>query len=385
MLKLNHQRGYRKFVNGRDEALETLLRNSRLRISELTAETFRRVLEHIQIKYNSIMHTGSRMEMDRLEQQIAHTFEHLSFQIWMEMIDLRKKAYMLSFAGEAQAIAQTTARTAKLALSKNQIDEKAMVDKLASGISPMRSFNLKFSKMRRDIISRLEYSLAFGEPVDKALGRVWMTFPKQAALPKKKVLKTVKLEEAKKPAFSAFDQNDSVEISVGTQKPVHGFEWDQETWDRMIDDLGSEHVFTDRSPEAYLDITNPFNDLKVKNNIPNEDKIYAWEIENEVVHDFVEQVREGQVDAAKKNGINDFVWIAILDDRTDECCEWRSGLLTSEIEARLKTDKKDDPCREIVPPAHFNCRCTLAPASSDLEAVDNTDTEREFDSWLNER
>lgn len=32
-----------------------------------------------------------------------------------------------------------------------------------------------------------------------------------------------------------------------------------------------------------------------------------------------------------------------------------------------------------------NCRCTLAPASSDLEAVDNSDTEREFSEWLNER
>jgi len=385
MLKLNHHAGYRKFVNGRDEALETILRNSRLRISELTAESFRRVLEAIQLKYAGIMNTSSRMEMDRLEQSIQATFEHLSFQIWMEMIDTRKKAYMLSFAGEAQAIGQITAKNPKLSLSKSQIDQKALVDKLSSGLPVMRSFNLQFSKLRRMIITKLEYSLAFGEPVEKALGRVFLVLPKQAVLPKKKVLKTVKLEEAKKPAFSSFEQSDSVEISVGTQRPVHGFEWDQETWDRMIDDLASEHVFTDRSPESFMDITNPYNDLKIRSNIPNEDKIYSWEIENEVVHDFVEQVRSGQVEAANKNGINDFVWIAILDDRTDHCCEWRSGLLTSEIKSRLESDKRDDPCRAIVPPAHFNCRCTLAPASESLEAVDNTDTEREFDQWLNER
>lgn len=324
--------------------------------------------------------------MDKLEQHIEHTFEHLSFQIWMEITEMRKKSYMLAYAGETQAIAQTVAKSAKMNLSRETLEQTAMGKPLASGLAPTKAFNLQFNKLRRQIISALEYSLAFGETVDKALGRVFLIFPRQTPLPKKKVLKTVKLEEARKPTFSKYSQsNDSIEIDPTREQPTFGFEFDEETWAKVIDDIGNDYAFTDRSPDAFFDMKNPYNDLPIKNRLPEEDKIYAWELENEVVNDFVEQVRSGQVDAAKKNGISDFVWIAILDDRTDECCEWRNGLLTSEIKARLETDKSGDHCRAIVPPAHFNCRCTLAPATEDLEAVDNSDTEREFDEWLNQR
>lgn len=385
MLKLNDQRGYRKFVNGRDEALETLLRNSRLRSSELTSEAFTKILEIIHVRYDHIMKAGDRRQLESLEQMISMVFENLAFSLWLEMVDLRKKAYMLAYAGEAQAIGQITAKTPKVSLSNNRLTD-LMHKNLSKGIQPLKSFQLKFNQLRRQIISSLEYSFAFGDTVDKAMGRVYLKLPKRTGLPKKKVLKTVKVTEAQKPSFSQFSkgETDSVELGLG-KSPFSGFEWDQETWDRMIKDLASDHVFTDRSPEKFLDITNPFSDLPVRDQIPEEDKIYHWEIEQDSVQDFVEQVRSGQIDAAKKNGIDDFVWIAILDDRTDDCCEWRSGLLTSEIEARLKTDKSDDDCQAIVPPAHFNCRCTLAPASQDLEAVDNTDTEREFDEWLNQK
>lgn len=302
------------------------------------------------------------------------------------MTEMRKKSFMLAYAGETQAIAQTIGQSAKLNLSRGTLDHNAMGKPLANGLAPTKSFNLQFSKLRRQIISALEYSLAFGETVDQALGRVFLLLPRQMALPKKKVLKTVKLEEARKPTFSQYKaQNDSVEIDPSRSQPTMGFEFDEETWNKVIEDIGSDYQFTDRSPETYFDMKNPYNDLPIKNRLPEEDKIYAWEIENDVVNDFVEQVRSGQVEAAQKNGIKDFVWIAILDDRTDDCCEWRNGLLTSEIKARLETDMSGDDCRAIVPPAHFNCRCTLAPATEDLEAVDNSDTNMEFDEWLNKR
>lgn len=387
MQKLNHAKGYRKFVNGRDEALEIILRNFRLRVSDHTRKAFKKILEIVQIKYPMLINSPLRHEMDRIELQIQQAFDQLGHEITQELTQMRRKTFMLAYAGEAQAIAQTLAKSPSMDLSRNKIEMSALTKKLANGLSPFESFNLKFSKIRRQIISALEYSLAFGEPVDKALGRVYLQFPKQKELAKKAVLKTVKVEEANRPKFSTYgpkDESSAVEITPDRKSPVHGFEWDQETWGQVIDDLGSEYVLTDRSPETFFDITNPYNDLPIKD-VEEGDKIYAWEIENEVTHDFVEQVRSGQIEAANKNGINEFVWIAILDDRTDDCCEWRSGLLTSEIEARLKTDKADDSCDAIVPPAHFNCRCTLAPASSDLEAVDNSDTEREFSEWLNER
>lgn len=379
---LNKLRSYRQFVNGRDKALEVLLRNSRLRNSERTADAFRRILEAVQMQYPNIQATGSRYAMDSLENHIKQLLEHLSFNLWVEMTDLRKKAYMLAYAGEVNAISGMTKKPPKISLSKTRLDELT-TERLSNGLPAMQAFSLRMNKLRRKIISSIEYSLAFGEPVEKAMGRVFMDLPKTKYLAKKKVLKTVKVTEAsgRRPKF--IGEMDSVEITIGGKKGISfGFEWDQETWDNMITELASEHVFTDRSPEKFLDMKNPYNDLKIRDKIPEEDKIYAWEIEQETVHDFVERVRSGQVEAAKKNGFNEFVWIAVLDDRTDECCEWRSGLLTSEIEHRLKTDMVNDHCRAVVPPAHFNCRCTLAPASNDIEAVDNTDVDMEFDAWL---
>lgn len=384
MLSLNDQKSYRKFINDRDLALEQLLRNSRLRKADYTNGAFRKVFEAIKIQYDQIQRTASRSMMDRLESAIESIFNHLAFMLTMETMEVRKKSYMLAYAGEAQAIAQNVAKTAKLDLSKTKLAE-IITRPFSNGLQPMRTFQLQFSKLRREIISALEYSLAFGEPVDKALGRVNHKLPSEKSIPSRRVLKTVKMSEAKKPAFSAYSKgsdNDAFEMSLDQQRPVHGFEWDQETWDQILDDLSTDYQFTNRSPESYVDVTNPFNDQPMKSKVPEEDRIYAWEIESETTHDFVQQVRSGQVEAAKKNGITDFVWIAILDDRTDYCCEWRSGLLTSEIEERLNTDHKNDKCRAIVPPAHFNCRCALAPASADMEAVDNEDAEREFDQWL---
>lgn len=79
------------------------------------------------------------------------------------------------------------------------------------------------------------------------------------------------------------------------------------------------------------------------------------------------------MDAAKEMGIKDFVWIAILDDRTDECCWERSGKLTSEIEEMLASGKLDrDLCEAITPPAHPNCRCSLGPVSN-IDPVEGPD------------
>jgi hypothetical protein len=81
MLKLNHHLGYRKFVNGRDQALEHLLRNSRLKISEDTAGAFRKIFEAIHVKYAHIMQTSSRHMMDQLDGQIQSIFEHLAIKL----------------------------------------------------------------------------------------------------------------------------------------------------------------------------------------------------------------------------------------------------------------------------------------------------------------
>ena len=116
------------------------------------------------------------------------------------------------------------------------------------------------------------------------------------------------------------------------------------------------------------------------------EEYYAWEYERDITNDFVYAVREGAIEAAKENGITDFVWIAVVDDKTDACCLWRDGLLTSEIEAKLKEhESEDEDCNlggsGLVPPLHFNCRCSLAPATDAIPQKPEVDY-ASFDKWL---
>ena len=109
---------------------------------------------------------------------------------------------------------------------------------------------------------------------------------------------------------------------------------------------------------------------------------YSWEVEQDLVYDFVKSVRKGEIDAAKENGYNEFVWIAIVDKRTDVCCLWRDGLTTKEIEKQLKGRSKKERCNDAVtPPAHPNCRCRLAPVTDALPSKPIKDL-GDFETWL---
>lgn len=217
----------------------------------------------------------------------------------------------------------------------------------------------------------------------EALGRIFKALPKKKRIPARAVLKKVKVTEASRPKMKSRSEDESG-ISIGlTRGDNYTFDFDQDTWNRVVHEYQNDYVPIDRSPENFINLKDPFTSIPIKDDIPESDKIYAWELENEITNDFVKTVRDGQVSAANENGIDDFVWISILDDKTDECCQWRHGLLTGEIEDRLaKDDSLSEDCDAVVPPAHFNCRCTLAPASKDLQMVNNTDLNQEFDEWL---
>jgi len=139
---------------------------------------------------------------------------------------------------------------------------------------------------------------------------------------------------------------------------------DQDDWDMAV--------------QAYQDTELPSNRFdNVASWDPEKGMMsYQWEGEQEATEDFVKQVRYGQVDAAKDMGIQEFVWVAVLDDKTcEECCEPRNGLTTSEI------DQLNDNCDENTPPAHFNCRCQISPVAA-TDEVEGPDWEA-FNDWVN--
>jgi len=146
---------------------------------------------------------------------------------------------------------------------------------------------------------------------------------------------------------------------------------DEELWNQLLEEYLTDYVPQYREPKMIFDV-------EVGGDT---EEWYGWEIEQYVTHDFVDRVRKGQDEAAKQNGITDFMWIAVIDDKTDECCAWRDGLTSAQIEAKLP-QHKDDDCDAIVPPAHFNCRCTVAPML-DTMTDEPTVNVTEFEEWLN--
>jgi hypothetical protein len=76
------------------------------------------------------------------------------------------------------------------------------------------------------------------------------------------------------------------------------------------------------------------------------------------------------------------MWIAIIDDKTDDCCLKRDGLTSTQIEEKLRGEWEKDECQAKVTPAHFNCRCRMAPVSDDLPDQAPADFGG-FDEWLN--
>lgn len=302
--------------------------------------------------------------------------DYLATRILLEIYEMRRKTFLLGYTGEHQGIAIATDLIPKIKLTSHKLMNQVHTKKFMGEIDPLKKIEFELKKLKRNIITAIDQSALLDDDMNTTLWRVWKTFPKRRSVGTKETLKRVRSREAV--------GDDSVVFNFGKGKRSWGWQIDPTTWSKIVDDYTEQYLPQDRSPASVFDITDPYTDKPVED-IPSEDAIYGWEIERDVTHDFVQEVRDGQIDAAKENGIDEFVWIAIIDEKTcDNCCAWRNGLLTSEIEQRL-TDEPDlaDYCDATVPPAHFNCRCSLAPASKDLELVDETQNIKDFDEWLN--
>lgn len=379
---LNSSPGYRAFVNKRDDALEKILDNTRRRNFDHMNRHLKRVIEIVASRYDSIKgptglfsHQAAKQRLASLEQDIQRELEHLALDLYQELASLRKKTYLLAFLGEHRAIHISTNKSTRPQLTAHELEQRSIDSKLY-GAEPLRKISFHLSKLRNRICSAVELSAIMDEDVHKAMGRVYLALPKVKHLPRRAELKRVKITEAKRTG------SDALAINLGPGQKSIGWEIDPETWQQLVDDYQDEYIPVDRSPANVFDIKNPFSDEPVRDDIPTNEAFYGWEVEQEITHDFVDQVRQGQIDAANQNGIDDFVVISIVDDKTCEnCCgEYGCvdfhGKLVSEVEEMTKGESD-------VPPYHFNCRCTLAPASSDLEMVDTTQSEKDFDEWLN--
>lgn len=378
MKRLNQSKIYRKFVNERDDALERILDNSRLRLTQITDASLVRIIEIVKTRYqfdnsNLFAHL-SKNRFQAIENEINLEFGKLLTAIFQELVSLRKKTYLLSFLGEFKAIQNSTTKVEKPRLTKMDLEQRSVQTKFFDDVDPVRKINFDLSKLRQKIINALEMSSLLSEDVNKAVGRVYMTFPKVKTLPKKAALKRVKVTEADKVDFSKKDPRLTAQF---------GWEIDPQTWQQLVDDTLEVYISEDRSPASFFDIRNPYTDEPVTDDVPPDQRYYEWEITRDVNNDFVQQVRSGQIDAAKQNGIDEFVVISIIDDKTCESCCGKVGCVDFDGKFTTEVEQMTDG-EYSAPPYHFNCRCTLAPASKDIEYKSQYETTEDFNSWLNQ-
>lgn len=301
--------------------------------------------------------TAIRDALTIIEKNLQILFNAASQEIYAITWKLRKNSYGLAYAGEVEAISRALADPQTSHLDHDKLLKKAH-PKMPSGSDPLTRIEMELEVMRRNLLNEIQRSAVSELDLDSFHQALAKIIPKRRRIESKR-------KALFKPVMREADQR--------PKQPVVAHEFiDEETWDVILDDYKEEFVPKWRGPEHVLDQAGPR---------PTKDDYYAWQFEKELTQDFVQQVREGQIDAAQENGITDFVWIAVVDDVTDECCLWRDGLTTKEIELELKTKRRNDECDTSVPPAHFNCRCTLAPA---LEGIPDKPESNigSFEEWL---
>jgi SPP1 gp7 family putative phage head morphogenesis protein len=351
------QRRYTDFIKARDRALEDMLTRAQARIALTLDDVFDSIRKQAPYFYQQKL----RFPYDRrvtqsfaqfVDMRLADAFVPI-LSIYSRLITSTK---ILSFAGEAEALGrlrqkQKTTRVPESPLSMVTSDGKRLpsyVEYLLSRLKTKITQSFELSALSEETMD------AFGERLERA-------FPKRREKRRRGLTRpSPKLLEVGKKAT----QNFTV------------FQVDDDDWRGIVDEVMGKITDFDRALGKSRRLA-----PAVSEELFDQVVAYEWELEKLVTEEFVQAVREGQVEAAKEMGVKDFIWIAVLDDRTDECCAKRDGLLVSEIKERLSTEWQDDDCAAHVPPAHPNCRCTIAPVLTE-EPVSEGISTKDFDEWL---
>lgn len=268
---------------------------------------------------------------------------------------LFRASYILSKSAEVEALARQGTKPFHLKSGRHKLDQIGKKSFLG-GSTQERLEALAFQQVT-NLLQAYQRSIIQEDTTADLKVRLSRALPQTATIRKRRILRAL-TESDKKPE----NLLDSA-IDVDTLP--------DDEWEEM-------KSFYQEVQTGYRDDPRLRNDL---------DAAEFADLEREATEEFVSQVRDGEVDAARENGIDDFVWIAIIDKATcEECCEKRDGLTTSEIESKLKDEWSDDDCDASVPPAHPNCRCTLGPIDTQKadEARGTNDQDyKSVEEWLN--
>lgn len=346
---------YKQFVSDRDKVLEKINQNAQTDVSQILFEALNQIegiVASLALKSEKNFLTSMASSMD-LESKTLTIFSHIIYPIVGRIHRMRRASFTLSNLGELEAIGQATQKTKHQ--SPYEYKQKLSAVEQSSTLTgeelPERVW-ISLMKLRAKILDCYRLAVVQKKTPKEILDKVRSSFPKTVTY--------IKPPRQLKP-FKESSQKLTDKTDISTDFI------DADDWDLV--------------QQAYKDTELPTS--RFDNEMVTDEGYHAydWELTQDMTDDFVKQVRDGQVDAANELGIEEFVWIAIIDNKTDDCCLIRNGLTTSEIQDKIDSGEIDgDECDATSPPAHPNCRCQLAPVASTNE-VEGPDW-KSFNDWL---
>jgi hypothetical protein len=350
---------YKKFRDDADRALEQILINRQIEISREAALLFDAWTRSILMDISIAQH---RINLVSVYEKLTRENEDSAKKLASIFTRTKRVAFVLSLSAESEAIAQVKG-TAQAKPSQRLFDVSN-----TPRLAPLASFESRIKylldKLARKVIDGVQLGIIQGETLSEIKRRIEKILPERKPAPKVPRVLT-KLAEATGMSGRGDLSTRQFKKDLSTNFIDDG------TWDDMVDAYKKAYV-----PEFRSD------PRRMYTSEASDEKIAAWELENELTEDFIGAVRDGQVESFEQNGVDDSVWIAIVDSHTDDCCLWRDGLLSSEIEKELQGNHSDDESDAIVAPAHIKCRCRAAPS---LEVNNNEElpsNAMEFSEWL---
>ncbi len=358
---------YRAFSAKRDAALEGFLMKGRARAGDILRRFMLTVQQEVQIAYPQlsleVLDPRTTAQLHQLDRNLATAAHALSGELATIWTVTRAQTYVLAHASEQGALHAAGVKSEPVKLSRDDILSAAYEPTQFGGTQDRA--HLALSRLRRKVMDAVEMSRILGELSPAAVKRALDAFPRPQRLkgPEKALRR---ITEADRPTIKQMKDEGVFTFADFV---------DDDEYEAILKEYTDEFVPRWRDPREA--------ELPSGVSIGDSDGFvtYPWQLENEMTEDFVDQVESGRHDGAKAAGITTFVWVAVIDKHTDDCCIKRDGLTTAEIALKLEGEWADDDCDAAVTPAHANCRCRLVPATDDLPDVPESNA-ADFEEWL---
>ena len=369
-IALTTSKAYTSFLSERDHAAEDILFKYQKALSNVVSVLKQRSLEiAAYMTTKNIGRQHAKANRDTFEKRLEPWFRAGIDQSIALITKMRASVHILSYVSSAEAIKRALNKKTTVNATRNKVDaHKAR--KTVSGGDLHQTIELAFDRLKKNIIDAYQLSQVLESSSQDTLERIERAFPKS-----KTVQRPVKMAKLKEAGRDHRDDEDYTYEDFTNEQGVGASVIDSETWNQMVEDYTLDQL-PPRGPHdlVFGSVEEPISDSF---------EGYAWQVEQETMNDFIESVRQGDNAAAVEQGIVDFVWIAITDSKTDDCCDVRDGLTTTEILEKLDAGEDMGDCDAVTPPAHFNCRCRASPA--DIEMSDTPRPSSDFpgfQDWL---